>query len=235
MHYLSEYQTFDSKRQLNEAIADHLAEHRYELNNTARNVLTFISRHAVKFPGVAHLKAATIAQALNVCEKTVRRAINKLSTLGIIKKVSTTRKITGGQGANIFVVQPYVQAEVSTRDKSENTATTSGQPTENTNEPYHSFKQKELLCNTYAHFKSLISSFVDDRKLTNRLYGIYLAQTSYLRNTYDKDDLFHAGLQAVKVTFQAMKKKKVRNIAGYFNGVLDRMLDRLYYKVISEA
>ena len=43
---------------------------------------------AVKYPGVAHLKAATIAKAIGISEKTVRRALNRLQSLVIIETVT---------------------------------------------------------------------------------------------------------------------------------------------------
>jgi hypothetical protein len=69
--YLSEYQTFQSKHEMNEAISDHLAEHRFDLTETNRNVLTIVTQYAVKFPGVAHLKAATISDLVNGRSKSV--------------------------------------------------------------------------------------------------------------------------------------------------------------------
>ncbi|MDL5039502.1 helix-turn-helix domain-containing protein [Heyndrickxia coagulans] len=238
MHYLSEYQTFESKQQLNEAIADHLAAHRFELNDTASNVLTVISRYAVKFPGVAHLKAATIAQALGICEKTVRRAVNKLAALGIVRKVATTRKVSGGQGANIYVVQ----AHVSTRQEPAKPAPASPEPTKNDAEPYYSFKLiKNHLVNTYApqpqpshysRFRRLLESTIGtNSRLLYRLYGVYKAQTAPLCRTeaYDREEreeIATIGLQALHAAIQATKRMKIRNLAGYYSGVLDRMLDR---------
>lgn len=238
MHYLSEYQTFQSKQQLNVAVADHLDAHRHDLTDTVRNVLTVLVRHAVKYPGVAHLKAATIAQAIGMSVKTVRRALNRLQSLGIIEKVQTTRKVTGGQGANIYIVQ----AHVTTREQAGEPVVSSVEPAEITNEPYLSFKLNNVINNTYAdaplspyvRFKSLVESYVDDRKLTNKLYGIYLAHTSFLRGAFNSTDLLNVGLNAIKATFQATKRKALRNIAGYFNGTIDRMLDGLYFESIDQ-
>ncbi|MDJ1630639.1 hypothetical protein QNN00_08645 [Bacillus velezensis] len=45
---------------------------------------------------------------------------------------------------------------------------------------------------------------------------------------YRADILQGIGLEAVRQTFIATKRKPIRNLAGYYNGVLDRMLDRLF-------
>ncbi|MFJ8246204.1 helix-turn-helix domain-containing protein [Peribacillus asahii] len=102
MHYLSQYQTFENKQQLNESIYQHIKRNSYELNDTDRATLKAIARYAVKFAGVAHLKAVTIAELIGKSEKTARRVITKLVGLGILRKVPTTRKVNGGKGANII-------------------------------------------------------------------------------------------------------------------------------------
>ncbi len=140
MNYLSEYQSFQSKQQMNEAIADHLAEHYYELNATVREVLNVVSRHAVKFPGVAHLKASTIAEIIDKSEKTVRRALNKLQELGVVKKIATMRKVTGGKGANIIVVQ----SSVSSRQLNETPTESKVEPVKNETEPFISLSNKRI-------------------------------------------------------------------------------------------
>lgn len=236
MHYLSDYQTFQSKQQLNEAIAEHLSEHYYELSETDRAVLNTIACYAVKFAGAAHLKVATIANTIAKSEKTVRRAINRLQDLRIIRKLVTTRKITGGQGANIIQVLPFVirddQAEVSKREDSVEPVVPSVQPTEIENEPFNSFKQNTVINNTYRAFKQSVEYYVKDAKLTNKLYGIYIAQTSYIKNCHESIDLLNCGIEAVMTTFKATKRKAIRNIAGYYHGVLDRVLDGLMYAVL---
>lgn len=232
MQYLTEYQTFKSKQELNDAIGEHLTAHRYELSETVRNVLTVISRYAVKFPGAAHLKAATIAEVIGMSEKTVRRAINRLQALGIVSKVVTKRKVTGGQGANIMQILPCNsasdQADMSRREDAEEPIVPSAQPSEIKSEPYSSLKQNTVINNTYQAFKNTVGQFVDDRKLTNKLYGIYLAQTSYIRNCYEPTELQDCGIEALIRAFLATKRKPIRNMAGYYHGVLDRVLDRLY-------
>ncbi|QDQ02655.1 HTH domain-containing protein [Lysinibacillus fusiformis] len=61
--------------------------------------------HALEHPGACHLKASTIAAALEISTKTVYCTIKKLESLGIIKKQKTT-KVKGGHGANIYIILP---------------------------------------------------------------------------------------------------------------------------------
>lgn len=242
MQYLHEYQTFQSVAELNAAIKSHLYTHNFDLNDTDKDVLTIIAQHAAKYPGVAHLKAATIADKVGKSIVTVRRIINRLVNFGIIEKVPTLRKVSGGKGANILRILPHDKSAMTSRQQPENPHDNGVEPPKRQSETIIPLSYKNTVINNtyqadkprrqspYARFKSLINSFVDDRKLTNKLYGIYLAHTSYLRDAFDPADLLNAGLQAVMATFQATKRKRIRNIAGYFNGTLDRMLDDLYYE-----
>ncbi len=107
MHYLVEHQTFDSTADLNSAVYEHIKRNTYDLNDTDRQALKKIARYAVKFSGAAHLKAETLAELIGKSVKTARRALNKLATLGIVKKIATTRKINGGKGANIIVITTF--------------------------------------------------------------------------------------------------------------------------------
>lgn len=73
----------------------------------------------MEYPGACHLKAATIAAALEISTKTAYRAISKLESLGIIKK-ETPVKSKGGQGASIYIILPYnVPASMSERENVE--------------------------------------------------------------------------------------------------------------------
>jgi DNA-binding Lrp family transcriptional regulator len=239
--YLSEYQSFNSIEELNH----HVDLYRHHTTATQFRVLWFISRFAVKYPGAAHLKAATIAEGLGISTKTVYRALKSLADIGAIVKYKTIRPKSGGQGANIYVIQPIVQATMSNRKQSDKPCECKDKGANEREETAQSINLKNrYLYNTYsaaeqprlespyARFKTMVNSFVANRKLTNRLYGIYLAQTSYLRSAFDSADLLDRGLQAIIATFQATKRKRIRNIAGYYNGTLDRMLDRLYFESV---
>lgn len=106
MNYLNDYITFDNTDELNAAVYLHIRNNTHLLNETDRKAFKTIARYAVKYDGVAHLKAMTIANLIEKSEKTARRVIAKLEGLGIVQKVATTRKVNGGTGANIIVILP---------------------------------------------------------------------------------------------------------------------------------
>ncbi|MFJ8244750.1 helix-turn-helix domain-containing protein [Peribacillus asahii] len=220
MHYLSQYQTFENKQQLNESIYQHIKQNSYELNETDRATLKAIARYAVKFAGVAHLKAATIAELISKSEKTARRVIAKLANLGILRKVPTTRKVNGGKGANIIQILslPDVQSSVSNREQAVKRTESKAESVKCENEPsdsikllkdfnsntYHADKSADLqrrkVSTSYGQFRAMVNNFVKNRKLTNRLYGVYLAQIKHLR-AYEPAELLAEGIEALRLHF----------------------------------
>ncbi|MCY8978126.1 helix-turn-helix domain-containing protein [Bacillus halotolerans] len=228
----SKMASFRSVDELNGAIRTHIYRNKSDLTPAAIEVLKVLSRHAVKTPGVAYLKLATIAELIGKHRVTVIRSIKRLVNLGIIRKELKYRPVSGGNGANMYVIRPAIKADVTPsvlpRQAAEKPTETKAEASKRKDEAVISQSKLKLLRNTYAAFKSAVNTFVSDRKLTNKLYGIYLAHTSYLKGVYAADTLQEIGLEAVRQTFIATKRKVIRNLAGYYNGVLDRMLDRLY-------
>lgn len=110
MIYLNDYKTFDDVQEMNLQVKKHVSKHYYEMNDTDREALYFISRYSVKYPGASHLKVETIAKAINRSRSTAKRVITKLIKLGIIERVTTLRKIKGGHGANIYRILPCISS-----------------------------------------------------------------------------------------------------------------------------
>ncbi|MFS0647043.1 hypothetical protein [Siminovitchia sp. 179-K 8D1 HS] len=90
----------------------------------------------------------------------------------------------------------------------------------------------------YARFKAFIGSTIgkDSQRLVSRLYGVYLSHSTPLlrANAFDKHSVEAIGYRALHAAIMATKSKKIENLAGYYNGVLDRMLDRLYFESMAE-
>lgn len=248
--HLEEYSTFDSLEELNH----HVNGFRDKTTTTEFKVLWFISRYAVKFVGAAHLKLATIADGIGMSIKTVQRAIKSLIDMAAIQKVKTTRPIKGGQGANIYQILPSydldVQAEMSNRKDGEKPHDNNVQQANLEKQTASSLSSKSIKdINTYTapktdgdtHYSKPYSSFlktvgyfVDDKKTASKMYGIYLAQTKYIKKVYDQKTLLDTALSAIRTTFNATKQKMIKSITGYFNGVLDRKLDELYMQSMGQ-
>ncbi|MCY8916770.1 helix-turn-helix domain-containing protein [Bacillus atrophaeus] len=233
----SKMASFRSVDELNGTIRTHIYRNKSDLTPAAIEVLKVLSRHAVKTPGVAYLKLATIAELIGKHRVTVIRSIKRLINLGIIRKEIKYRPVSGGNGANMYMILPAVKRVEKTSDvtpsvlprqAAEKPTETKAEAPKRKDESVISQSANKLLRNTYAAFKSAVNTFVSDRKLTSKLYGIYLAHTSYLKGVYDAETLQEIGLEAIRQTFITTKRKAIRNLAGYYNGVLDRMLDHLF-------
>ncbi|MBM7598014.1 DNA-binding Lrp family transcriptional regulator [Virgibacillus halotolerans] len=70
----------------------------------------------MKYSGASHLKAQTIADALDVSDRTVRRVLKRLEALFIIKRIVRIRPKSGGHGANIIQILPFVSERLSERE-----------------------------------------------------------------------------------------------------------------------
>ncbi|KOP80693.1 hypothetical protein AMS59_04790 [Lysinibacillus sp. FJAT-14745] len=114
--YLSQYETFNSVQEMDQYVEQHIQQHYYDLTESERAIVYKLASHALNYPGACHLKAATIAAALEISTKTVYRAISKLESLGIIKKQKTT-KVKGGSGANIYIILPCQSEPCGSSDK----------------------------------------------------------------------------------------------------------------------
>lgn len=223
---------FRSIDELNGAIRTHIYRNKSNLSPSAIDVLKVLSRHAVKTPGVAWLKIDSIASLIGKHRTTIIRAIKRLETLGIIRKEIKYRPVSGGNGANMYVILAPAPSSATAQmqprqDASEPTESKAERP-KSEDEAVILKSKNNLLRNTYAAFKNIIECFVTDRRLTSRLYGVYLAQTSALKSAYDKSLLDEIGLNALRIVFRTVKNRPIRNLVGYYSGTLNRMLDEVY-------
>lgn len=113
--YLKQYSTFESVEEMDNHVEQHIQQHYFNLTESERAIVFTIASRSLMYPGSSHLKASTIADAVEVSTKTVYRSIKKLVELGIIGKVAQT-KLNGIKGASIYKILPYdVSTEMSER------------------------------------------------------------------------------------------------------------------------
>jgi hypothetical protein len=232
--------TFENIDQLNETVRTY--KRQLELNKTELAVLDLLHRYSAKYKGVSFLCKNKLGEMIGKSRRTIIRVCKRLEALGVIRQVPMKRASDMQQTSNAIVIQPVdvvakceeVTANV-TQEPSENVTPVRQLPSKTNTVINNTYPDGPVPATPYVMFKQFVDNFVNDPKLTSKLYGIYLAQTHYLHMSeqYDADDLFNNGLQALKITFQATKRKRLRNIAGYFNGTLRRQLDRLYEDLIA--
>ena len=230
MHYLAEHQTFDSTADLNSAVYEHIKRNTYDLNDTDRQALKKIARYAVKFSGAAHLKAETLADLIGKSVKTARRALNKLATLGIVKKIATTRKINGGKGANIIVILPVDdQSTMSNRGQAEKPTETTAEASKTKNEPSDSIKRSKNQNNvldTAAVPAEALKGALPDEIFTAmsryfgaediyKYYGILLRAKASVDRTIRLEDHAAPFVEAWHATIMKAKSHEIRRFDDY--------------------
>ncbi|MEH7119062.1 helix-turn-helix domain-containing protein [Neobacillus vireti] len=222
--------TFESIEQLNETVREYKRQFKEILTNTELALLAILHKYSAKFKGVSFLCKNNIGELIGKSRRTVIRVCQRLEALGIIRQYEMKRASDMQQTSNAIVILPL---EPVTQEAREDVTPVRQNPSLKQNNYLHNtYPTGAVPLSPYVKFKDFVSYFVNDPKLTNRLYGVYLAQTHYIRDIFNPSDLLDIGLQAIKTAFQATKRKKVRNIAGYYDGVLDRMYDRLHEETI---
>src|SRR5690625_3729469 len=232
-HYLTQYQTFNSTQELNHTVYTHIKRNSPYLNDTVRSTLKAIARYAVKYAGAAHLKAKTIADLIGKSEKTARRSVNKLADLGIIKKIATTRKVNGGKGANIIVIQPVTnsndQSTMSSRECHKNSVKSTVTPSEIKEEPSYYIKHiKNTLLDTETDVSAQALRGVIPESVYDAFSSYFNADEIYkhygtllrAKRTIDKELLIEQCDEPFVDTIHAvaykLKHGKVRNLSNYF-------------------
>ncbi|GKV64663.1 MULTISPECIES: helix-turn-helix domain-containing protein [unclassified Sporosarcina] len=136
--YLAQYATFESVSDMDKNVEDHIAAHYYDLTDSERAIVFSIASRSLLYPGASHLKASTIAEALEISTKTVYRSVKKLVDLGIIEKVPGT-KLNGIKGASIYRILPNVPSELSQRETDVQTSNDAVEPPQSENQSLDSF------------------------------------------------------------------------------------------------
>lgn len=247
-HYLKQYTKFNSIEEMDVAAEQHAKRHWDELTKSDRQVLDIIRRYSVKY-GAAHLKHETIEEAIGKSNATVRRGIRKLVALGIIEKVHFVRPVMSGLGANIYLILPFDdQGKLNGRDDNgnphgneeneqvfETEALLSKSLLKAKDLNYTSpVEPQKLSTSLFSRMKELLVSTIGDAKQAREFFGIHRAMsTRMLKYEIYKDDkeVFEdLAYRALLITVMATKKKHIRNLPGYFKGVLDKLVDETYFE-----
>ena len=107
---IKNYQSFTSIHEMDQAVRGFLYTFKSTLSQGTLKVLRFLWRYSVKVVGVSFAKYDTIATGVNVSRRTVIRAVKVLAELNFIKKIPTAR-MSGKQGVNLYVIQPFEQID----------------------------------------------------------------------------------------------------------------------------
>jgi DNA-binding Lrp family transcriptional regulator len=239
--------TFENIEQLNKTVR-HYKDVIADMNirqDVKRNLLTvieYIKRYSCCFFGVSYKGKRKIAADLNMSDKTITRLCKRLESFGFIKQYAMKRSSDMQQTSNAIVIQPVPLKESESESVRQDSAKMSDQ--EN-----NIFLKQNLINNIntyqpaapktfYYQFKSFIQNTIgENQSMTSRLFGVYKAHTAVLvrYGAYSKEFVEQAGYEALKTAVMATKNKKIRNLPGYFNGVLDQTLDRMVHEEAQQS
>lgn len=228
---------YESIDQLNETVRLHKRNN--QLNDTDRAVLDVLARYSCKVIGKSWLAKSTIAELVGKSRRTIIRVCKKLESLGIIRQYERKRA-TGDrrQTSNLIVILPAVEPAQEKNVTAECHTQETPERNYKTNYLVNTYSQasKYVKQTHYDKFREFILTVLGnvEKRLIYRLYSVYRAHSVPLLrlNAFDRQTVEQIGLIALKTTLTAIKRKKIRNLAGYYNGVLDRMLDRLFYETV---
>ncbi|WP_318615995.1 helix-turn-helix domain-containing protein [Sporosarcina sp. YIM B06819] len=249
--YLRDFAHFANTQDMDEATRRHVIEHWNEMNPTDRAVLDMIRRYSVKY-GAAHLKHDTMADKIGKSNVTVRRAIRKLESLGIIERIHYIRPVMNGLGANIYTILPFVDQSTLTMPATVDKPCDSEADDVVPDSESFSIKSKNIKTHTltdtypteltpapttlFGRIKDLLSTTIGDSSLARQMFGIYRIQSLRMMkfSIHERQgDLFEQlAMQALHIAVQATKRKDIRNIAGYFDGVLRKLIDKALFEDI---
>lgn len=177
--YLAAYQTFQSVAEMDEHVEYHIQRHYFDLTPAERAIVFKLASHALEHTGACHLKAATIAQALEISTKTVYRSIKRLAELGIIQKVPGT-KLNGIKGASIYKILPFdinVLSEVSQRETTDKADSGASDSSQSEKIPCNSFKLFKQASNIISAAEQLASESEKKKEFMNEwqinLYDLF--------------------------------------------------------------
>jgi len=242
---LKKYAHFTDTKAMDDATRHHIDAHSKELNKTDKAILESIRLHSVS-QCATKLLVKTIADEVGKSKLTVRRSLSKLVRLNIIDRISTYRPINVGQGASILVIRPFISQndtpEMTPREVVEKPTvpTVEKVEIEGVSSSFITNKPKQSFHDTYAsqpslynRFKSILSNSTGDQSIASRLFGIYKAQSIKLMKFEvhkDQGELFEdLAIQALQITTQATKKKKIKSLTGYYDGVLRELISKTLF------
>lgn len=259
---LQPYVNFKTKDKLDEQVANFRNTIGYKLNDTDNKLLTYMMQYSVRYTGVFYQLVDTIANNLKVSVATVKRVLSKITKLGIVKRIPTTRKTKGGKGATIFQFQYFTSEPLQVSH------------CDNYMKPYESkregsfvetkpfiFSNKELKdIKTYKNVltneevesilkvpfhemslsdkvKSLVSATIGEDKVkeVNRVVFSKVNQTLKLATFKPYEGkVKEIVFDALKTSLNALKQGKARNLFAYLNGVIERKLDALTFELLND-
>lgn len=217
-------------------------------------------RFSAKVAGVCNAKIATIVSAthekdgMGISRSTFKRMIAKAKAFGLLTVYETERK-NGSQSSNLYVFNRYPAKEdvsfsqtieLPKEEKLNCPQTNNLLETNNlSNKRNENVSDNKYLVDKLdgsftssrvpVEFRDLVKCFYDDHKTIEELWKVIHIQTYYL-SYYSLDDRISLAIDSFKQMVRNIKRgRKIRNIFGYFWGIVEKKLDEEYKSIICEV
>ncbi|HDR4874257.1 TPA: helix-turn-helix domain-containing protein [Bacillus cereus] len=227
---------------------------RTDVQSKLITLLEILKRHSCKYVGVSFLCKNSISDMMEVSYKTVQRLMKKLVDLEMIKQVAMKRKKDMLQTSNAIIIQPIVE-EVSNKVDTKSPTkcpTIKTKPVslkqnikdinkrnsnENSNNPEENIEQADFIAHWVPErFVSLVSSFYSESKTIQELWKVVRQCNKIVNHTtgdkaFTKDQEITIGLKAIKELVMKIKSgtKMKKGKFAYFNGIVNKLMDKFYF------
>jgi hypothetical protein len=255
------HQTFSSVDEMNWHIAK--MKKQVHFTPAELRILDVMAKHSCKVIGACWLKKENIMKLAHVeSEITLRRFFKKMQNHGFMKIYRTYRAKKGGQSSNIYEFQKVFSENclggLSRRESAGNAVMPTDQAVKTETETtIHETKMnnntdkrtqnvsndkflEDKLDASYTsskvptEFRDLVKCFYNDAQTIEELWKIIHIQTYYLSH-YSLNDRIALAIDSFRQMIRNIKRgRKVRNIFGYFWGIVEKKLDEEYESIISD-
>lgn len=229
-NYLLKAAYFTNQKAMDESATNHRKANWNQMNDTDRLLLDIIRQHSIKY-GAAHLKHQTMAAIIGKSNSTVKRSIDKLIQLKIIKKTTFIRPLKKGNGANIYTIQAFEGELVTNKNPTMESELKKKVVFEKEE------KQEEIVNESidpqtfYEQIQEFLYSTIGDSTAARNIYSVFqkviTPQLKFTIHAHREKEFEQLAFRALHITVQSTKKRKIHNLAGYFSGVFKNMFNEL--------
>ena len=247
--------SFETIEDLNETVRTYKEKFADQLNKNQLAVLNHLHNYSAKYFGVSFLKKNSIAEKLEISRRTVIRICKYLESLGIIKQLEMKRESDKRQTINAIIIQPIVeeQAYIVTPQPAKNNEfchtnkTTSSSLKQkinikrndvpvSQNKVVKSFSKADFIAHWVPErFADLTSCYYNQSQTIQELWKV-VKQCNRVINYTTSERAFtpqqelNIGIRAFKEFVMKVKdNKKMQNKFGYFNGIVNNLMDKFYF------
>jgi uncharacterized protein YqkB len=211
-------------------------------------------RYSAKVAGVCNAKIQTLVSACHekgqeISRSTFERMLRKAKKFGLVIVHNTTKE-NGKQAHNVYVFQRYqsqIVSDSSTIDVAESAKIDGAykikfllETNNHINKRNENVQKDDKLDASFTsnrvpvEFRNFVKHFYDDAKTIEEFWKIITIQTYYC--TYmSVDDKVSLAIDSFKQMIRNIKRgRKIRNIFGYYWGIVGTILDREYENTLHE-